>query len=199
MAQVMADLIQEGKITHWGISEVTEDYLRRAHAICPVTAVQNRYSMMARWHEALFPVLEELNVGFIAFSPMANGLLTGAYGKDSQIRFQSWITAVPCLSSRRRRRRKTGAAEPAEQYGDGEARHPRPTLPGLDAVQKAVHRPPSPEAGGGADAENAGAAEVILSPIEVKALDKILDDIPMSARIRRHEDHQQINEQAQKG
>ena len=84
VAQVMADLMKEGKITHWGISEVTEDYLRRAHAICPVTAVQNRYSMMARWHEALFPVLEELNVGFMAFSPMANGLLTGAYGKDSK-------------------------------------------------------------------------------------------------------------------
>ncbi|HJB02107.1 MAG TPA: aldo/keto reductase, partial [Candidatus Evtepia excrementipullorum] len=47
VAQVMADLIREGKITHWGISEATEDYLRRAHAVCPVTAVQNRYSMMA--------------------------------------------------------------------------------------------------------------------------------------------------------
>ena len=44
-----------------------------------MTAVQNRYSMMARWHEALFPVLEELHIGFVAFSPMANGLLTGAY------------------------------------------------------------------------------------------------------------------------
>ena len=83
VAQVMADLIKEGKITHWGISEADETYLRRAHAVCPATAVQNRYSMMARWHEALFPVLEELHVGFVAFSPMANGLLTGAYGKDS--------------------------------------------------------------------------------------------------------------------
>ena len=84
VAQVMADLIREGKITHWGISEATEDYLRRAHRVCPVTAVQNRYSMMARQHEALFPVLEELNVGFVAFSPMANGLLTARYGKDDK-------------------------------------------------------------------------------------------------------------------
>lgn len=84
VAQVMADLIREGKITHWGISEVTEDYLRRAHKVCPVTAVQNRYSMMVRQHEALFPVLEELNVGFVAFSPMANGLLTARYGKDDK-------------------------------------------------------------------------------------------------------------------
>ena len=69
----MADLIREGKITHWGISEANEDYLRRAHAVCPVTAVQNRYSMMARQYEPLFPVLEELGVGLVAFSPMANG------------------------------------------------------------------------------------------------------------------------------
>ena len=43
--------------------------------VCPVTAIQNRYSMMARWHEKLFPVLEELNIGFVAFSPLANGFL----------------------------------------------------------------------------------------------------------------------------
>lgn len=69
VAGVMADLIREGKILHWGISEATEEYLRRAHKVCPVTAVQNRYSMMARWHENLFPVLEELGIGFVAFSP----------------------------------------------------------------------------------------------------------------------------------
>lgn len=79
VAGVMAELIAEGKIRAWGISETTEDYLRRAHAVCPVAAVQNRYSMLARWHEPLFPVLEELNVALVAFSPMANGFLTGAY------------------------------------------------------------------------------------------------------------------------
>ena len=88
VAGVMADLIREGKITHWGISEANEDYLRRANAVCPVTAVQNRYSMMARQYEALFPTLEELGVGLVAFSPMANGFLTGSYGKDSPLRPQ---------------------------------------------------------------------------------------------------------------
>ena len=81
VAGVMADFIREGKITHWGISEANEEYLRRAHAVCPVTAVENRYSMMARQYEGLFPVLEELGVGLVAFSPMANGFLTGQYGK----------------------------------------------------------------------------------------------------------------------
>lgn len=84
MADVMAELIREGKILHWGISEVSEEYLRRAHAVCPVTAVENRYSMMARHYEMLFPVLEELQIGLVAFSPMANGFLTRAYGKGTQ-------------------------------------------------------------------------------------------------------------------
>ncbi len=84
VAGVMDDLIKEGKILHWGISEVNEQYLRRAHAVCPVTAVQNRLSMMARWYENLFPVLEELQIGFVAFSPLANGFLTDAFQKGEK-------------------------------------------------------------------------------------------------------------------
>lgn len=70
VAGVMADLIREGKITHWGLSEATEETIRRAHAVCPVTAIQNRYSMMARWYESLFPVLEELHIGYVAWSSL---------------------------------------------------------------------------------------------------------------------------------
>ena len=69
VAGVMKELIQEGKILHWGISEVDEETIRRAHAVCPMTAIQNRYSMMYRDTEDLFPVLEELNIGLVAFSP----------------------------------------------------------------------------------------------------------------------------------
>lgn len=83
VAQTMSDLIREGKIKAWGISEAEEGYLRRAHKVCPVAAVQNRYSMMARWHQKLFPVLEELNIAYVAFSPMANGFLSGRYTADS--------------------------------------------------------------------------------------------------------------------
>ena len=83
VAGVMKELIEEGKIKAWGISEVNEDYLRRAHAVCPVTAIQNRYSMMATWHEHLFDVCEELGITYVAFSPMANGLLTGQFTDQS--------------------------------------------------------------------------------------------------------------------
>lgn len=84
VADVMKELIKEGKIRYWGISETDEAYLRRANAVCPVTAIQNRYSMLAREHEKLFPVLEELNVAFVAFSPLGNGFLSGKYDVNSK-------------------------------------------------------------------------------------------------------------------
>lgn len=83
VAGVMLELMQEGKITYWGLSEASEEVIRRAHKVCPVTAIQNRYSMMVRWHEELFSVLEELGIGFVAFSPLANGLLSARYHTDS--------------------------------------------------------------------------------------------------------------------
>jgi aryl-alcohol dehydrogenase-like predicted oxidoreductase len=80
----MADFMKEGKIRAWGISVANEEYLRRADAVCPVAAVENRYSIMARWHKPLFPVLEELDVALAAFSPLANGFLTGAYSSKTK-------------------------------------------------------------------------------------------------------------------
>lgn len=95
VAGVMADLIKEGKIRYWGISEANEEYLRRANKVCPVTAVQNRYSMMARQHEKLFPVLEELKIAFVAFSPMANGFLTGKYTANSKFSAEDFRRDMP--------------------------------------------------------------------------------------------------------
>lgn len=84
VAGVMADLIKEGKIKYWGLSEASEETIRRAHAVCKITAIQNRYSMMARWHERLFPVLEELGIGYVAFSPLANGFLSAEYSSGTK-------------------------------------------------------------------------------------------------------------------
>ena len=95
VAGVMKELISEGKIKAWGISEVNEDYLRRAHAVCPVAAIQNRYSMMARWHENLFPVCEELGIAYVAFSPMANGFLTGSYDAHTHFEKTDFRSTMP--------------------------------------------------------------------------------------------------------
>ena len=181
VAQVMADLIREGKITHWGISEATEEYLRRAHAVCPVTAVQNRYSMMARQHDALFPVLEELNVGFVAFSPMANGLLTARYGKDDKFDPKlDYRSAMPQFTPEAAEENR----ELLELLRDlAERKHATPAqislawmlckkpyivpIPGSRKVERMW--------------ENAGAADVALSAAEVAQIDQMLDTIPMSA------------------
>ena len=180
VAGVMADLIREGKITHWGLSEATEETIRRAHAVCPVTAIQNRYSMMARWHEALFPVLEELNIGFVAFSPMANGLLTGAYNKDS--RFD------PKLDYRSNMPQFTAEAMDQNQkllaLLQDMAREKNATPAQLSLAWMLAKKPWIVPIPGTRKLErlreNAGAADVVLTPSEVSALDDALDTIPMS-------------------
>lgn len=95
VAATMQELIREGKIRAWGISEVGEAYLRRAHAVCPVAAVQNCYSMTERWDDAFFPVLEELGVAYVSYSPLTNGLLSDHV-----------IPVFPSLLDHRRRMRQ---------------------------------------------------------------------------------------------
>lgn len=181
VAGVMADLIREGKILHWGISEANEGYLRRAHAVCPVTAVQNRYSMMARRYEALFPVLEELNIGFVAFSPMANGLLTGAYGRDTRFDPKlDYRSTMPQFTS--------GAAEKNRELLNTLktlADEKQATTAQLSLAWMLCKKPYIVPIPGSRKTErmqeNAGAADVRLSAAEVAQIDHILDSIPMSA------------------
>lgn len=77
VAGAVADLIQDGKVLHFGMSEVGAQTLRRAHAVQPVTALQTEYSLFAREVETLFPVLRELGIGFVPYSPLGRGFLTG--------------------------------------------------------------------------------------------------------------------------
>ncbi|QNO15406.1 aldo/keto reductase [Alkalicella caledoniensis] len=85
VAGVMKELMSEGKIKHWGLSNAPIDYMRRAHAVCPVAAIENQYSMMWREpEEELFKVCEELGIGFVAYSPLGNGFLSGKYTKDTK-------------------------------------------------------------------------------------------------------------------
>ena len=181
VAQIMSDLIKEGKITHWGISEANEEYLRRAHAVCPVTAVENRYSMMARQHAALFPVLKELGVGFVAFSPMANGFLTGAYGKGERFDAKTdYRASMPQFTDEAVE--KNGAL--LELLRDTAASHnATPAQISLAwMIDRAEHIVPIP---GSRKLErmreNLAAADVNLTLDEISAIDKALDNMEMSA------------------
>lgn len=84
VAEVMGKLVKEGKIRGWGQSQATPDQIRRAHAIAPLTAIQSEYSMMERMFEKeVIPTCEELGIGFVAFSPIASGFLSGKYTNRS--------------------------------------------------------------------------------------------------------------------
>ena len=83
VAEVMGKFIAEGKILAWGQSQATEQQIRRAHAITPLTAIQSEYSMMERIFEKdVIPVCEELRIGFVPFSPLASGFLSGKVKPD---------------------------------------------------------------------------------------------------------------------
>lgn len=84
VAGVMKELMAEGKIKHWGLSNAPLDYLRRAYAVCPVTCIENQYSMVFREPEKeIFQVCEELGIGFVAYSPLGNGFLSGKYDANT--------------------------------------------------------------------------------------------------------------------
>lgn len=85
VAQVMGRLIEEGKIRGWGLSQCSALEIRRAYAVAPLTAVQSEYSMMERMFERdVIPLCEELRIGFVPFSPLASGFLSGRVRADDR-------------------------------------------------------------------------------------------------------------------
>lgn len=179
-AGAMKELMEQGKITHWGLSEANEEVIRRAHRVCPVTAVQNRYSMMYRDYEDLFPVLEELNIGLVAFSPLANGFLTGKYNDGTQFDKEGdYRNGMPQFSAEgieENQKLTTWIRIAAEEKHATPAQlslawmlAKRPwivPIPGTRKVERLT--------------ENMKAAEVKLTPEEVRKLDEMLDALPMS-------------------
>lgn len=179
VAEIFAELIKEGKILHWGISNATKEYIERADAVCKVTAVQLRYSMMARWTEELFPMLEERNIGAVAYSPIANGFLSGkiqaADQYDSATDFRSFMP----------------------QYQQSEIEKSRVLLDMIEAMAKEKNATPAqislawmickkpwivPIPGTTKlerIKENAGAADVILTPEEIQKIDRQLDTMDL--------------------
>lgn len=181
VADTMANLIREGKVLHWGISEADESYLRRAHKVCPVTAIQNRYSMMARWNESLFKVCDELGVGFVAFSPLANGLLSRCYTDQSAFDAEyDYRAGMPQYQTESFEQNK-GLFLLLDQLA--EAKHATPAqvslawmlckkpwivpIPGTRRLCRLK--------------ENIGAADITLSTDEVAHIDQALNTLPMSA------------------
>src|SRR5437868_9160135 len=104
VAGAVKDLIQQGKVKHFGLSEAGVQTIRRAHKVQPVTALQSEYSLWFREPEIeIIPTLEELGIGFVPFSPLGKGFLTGAISKDTQFDKNDFRNIVPRFSEENRK------------------------------------------------------------------------------------------------
>lgn len=104
VAGTVKELIKEGKVKHFGLSEAGVDTIRKAHAVQPVTAVQSEYSLFWREPEKeLLPTLEELNIGFVPFSPLGRGFLTGAINENTTFDSTDFRNVAPRFSEENRK------------------------------------------------------------------------------------------------
>ncbi|MGE0408024.1 MAG: aldo/keto reductase [Amphiplicatus sp.] len=108
VAGAVKDLIGEGKVKHFGLCEADAQTIRRAHAVQPVAALQSEYSLWWREPEAeIMPTLEELGIGFVPFSPLGKGFLTGAIDANTTFEASDFRHSVPRFSSENRERNAT--------------------------------------------------------------------------------------------
>jgi aryl-alcohol dehydrogenase-like predicted oxidoreductase len=108
VAGTVKELMRQGKVKHFGLSEAGVQSIRRAHAVQPVTAVQSEYSMWWREPEAeILPTLEELGIGFVAFSPLGKGFLTGAINEKTQFGSNDFRNIVPRFTPEARKANRT--------------------------------------------------------------------------------------------
>jgi aryl-alcohol dehydrogenase-like predicted oxidoreductase len=104
VAGAVKDLIQQGKVKHFGLSEAAAHTIRRAHAVQPVTAVQSEYSLWYREPErAILPTLEELGIGFVPFSPLGKGFLTGKIDDTTTFDSSDFRASVPRFTTENRK------------------------------------------------------------------------------------------------
>src|ERR1700721_573621 len=104
VAEAVKDLIRQGKVKHFGLSEAGVQTIRRAHAVQPVTALQSEYSLWFREHEAeVIPTLEELGIGFVPFSPLGKGFLTGKINENTKFDSTDFRNIVPRFTAEARK------------------------------------------------------------------------------------------------
>jgi aryl-alcohol dehydrogenase-like predicted oxidoreductase len=179
VAGTVKELIAEGKVRHFGLSEAGVRTIRRAHAVQPVTALQSEYSLW--WHEPeqeILPVLEELGIGFVPFSPLGKGFLTGKIDESTTFDPTDFRNTVPRFSAENRRanqalvdlvgaiaaRRGVTPAQLALAWVLAQ----RPWIVPIPGTTK-LHRLE----------ENVGAADVELTPDELREIDAAAAAIPV--------------------
>lgn len=179
VAGCMRDLIAEGKILAWGLSEASAKTVRRAHAVCPVTALQSEYSLWYRDIEAeILPTLEELGIGLVPFSPLGKGVLALKAGEELNLPERDFRRSIPRFAEDNLKGNLALIAlvqELARRKGTTPARialawllHQKPwivPIPGTKKVERLI--------------ENAGAGDVVLTPEELAAFRSRFEALPM--------------------
>ena len=179
VAETIAALIKEGKILHWGLCEVNADTIRRAHAICPLTAIQSEYHLMHRTvEESVLPLCRELGIGFVPYSPINRGFLGGLINEYTQFsandnrqtlpRFQPEairqnLRIVEVLNAFGRTRGYTPA-----QIALAWLMHKAPFIVPIPGTTKLAHLE-----------ENLRATEITFTPEEMQELEQAVSAIPV--------------------
>jgi aryl-alcohol dehydrogenase-like predicted oxidoreductase len=187
VAGAVKDLIQQGKVKHFGLSEAGVESIRRAHAVQPVTALQSEYSLFWREpEEQVIPTLEELGIGFVPFSPLGKGFLTGAISKDTQFDKNDFRNVVPRFSPENREANQA-LVDLVEEFAKQKKASPaqialawllaqKPWIVPIPGTTK-LHRLE----------ENIGAASVTLTAADVRQLDEATSKLELQgARYPEH-------------
>ncbi len=170
---VLAELVEAGKIRHIGLSEVGVNTIRRAHAVHPITAVQSEYSLWTRdQEEAVLPLLRELGIGFVAYSPLGRGFLTGAIRSTQELPDSDYRKTNPRFFAENFRHNLSSADELRDISADIGATPAQVALAWLLAKGDDIVPIPGTKRVARLE-ENAGADAVVLSQDQLARLDEL--------------------------
>jgi aryl-alcohol dehydrogenase-like predicted oxidoreductase len=177
VAGTVKELIAEGKVKHFGLSEAGVQSIRRAHAVQPVAALQSEYSLWWREPEQdILPVLEELGIGFVPFSPLGKGFLTGAINEQTTFAADDFRTVVPRFSEENRKANAQLVELLGQIAASKDASHAQIAIAWLLARKPWIVPIPGTTKLSRLD-ENTGAASVALSALDLSAIEQALANI----------------------
>ncbi len=177
VAGTVNDLIKEGKVKHFGLSEAGVEMIRRAHAVQPVTALQSEYSLFWREpEEHILPVLEELGIGFVPFSPLGKGFLTGKIDTSTSFGQNDFRSTVPRFSEENLKKNLT-LVEVVKQFAREKNCEPSQIALAWVLAQKPWIVPIPGTTKINRLQENAGAVNVSLSPEDLLRINEAISQI----------------------
>lgn len=177
VAGTVKELIQQGKVKHFGMSEAGAQSIRRAHAVQPVTALQSEYSLWWREPEAeILPTLEELGIGFVPFSPLGKGFLTGAITENTKFASDDFRNKVPRFSEENRKANQA-LVEVIGKFAAQKQVTPAQVALAWLLAQKPWIVPIPGTTKQHRLQENCGAASVELSPADLRELEGVASKI----------------------